>query len=79
MVRSPVTPIVEAAYTKPREAATVLARRSGVELGATRNTRSSPCASDAAIHSAASSGMRSGVIMPAPPAAARSRAYASTP
>ena len=46
--------------------------------GATRKTRSRPCASAAAIQSApASSGMRSGVISPAPPAAARSRANAS--
>ena len=33
----------------------------------------------AASHSSASSGMRSGVISPSPPAAARSRAKASTP
>ena len=33
-----------------------------VEVGATRKTRSRPCSSLAAIHSAASSGMRSGVI-----------------
>jgi hypothetical protein len=71
--------MVEAAYTKPREAVAVEASRSGVELGATRKTRSSPCASAATSQSAASSGIRSGVIRPAPPAAARSRAKASTP
>ena len=38
-----------------------------------------PCASAAAIHSGAESGVRSGVIRPAPPAAARSAAKRSTP
>ena len=50
--------------------------RSSVELGATRKTRSRPVASLASIHGPASSGMRSGVMSPAPPAAARSRAKA---
>ena len=39
-----------------------------MELGATRKTRSRPCSSLAAIQSPASSGIRSGVISPAPPA-----------
>ena len=59
--------------------AAVEAIRSSVDDGATRKTRSRPCAVEAASHSSASSGMRSGVIMPRPPAAARSRANASTP
>lgn len=79
VARSPVTPIVDAAYTKPREASDVDASRAGDELGATRKTLSRSKASAAAIHSPASSGTRSGVMSPAPPAAARSRAKASTP
>ncbi|CAH0326879.1 hypothetical protein SRABI128_05622 [Microbacterium sp. Bi128] len=53
--------------------------RSGEDEGATRNTRSRPYLSEAAIHSAASSGMRSGVMSPAPPASARRRENSSTP
>ena len=77
--RAPVTPMTLDAYTKPRHTAAVAAIRASVDEGATRNTRSSPCSSDAASHSSASSGIRSGVISPAPPAAARSRAKAGTP
>ena len=55
------------------------AMRSGVEDGATRNTGSTFAAPTASSHPAASSGMRSGVITPEPPAAAKSRANASTP
>src|SRR5665647_628595 len=40
VARVPVTPIVDAAYTNPRDARAVMASRSTVELGATRNTRS---------------------------------------
>ena len=79
VVRVPVTPIVEAAYTKPRQAAVVERSRASVEDGATRKTRSRSCSSEAASHSPASSGIRSGVIAPAPPAAARSAANRSTP
>ena len=32
------------AYTKPRQCATVIARRASVDEGATRKIRSSPCA-----------------------------------
>ena len=79
LARSPVTPIVEAAYTKPRDAAAVRRRRSSREEGATRKTRSRFRASEASIQADASSGMRSGVMRPAPPASARSPAKASTP
>src|SRR5580765_525066 len=78
-VRAPVTPIVEAAYTKPRQLLVTHASRSSVELGATRKTRSRPVRSLAAIQSPASSGTRSGVIRPAPPAAANRSAKVSTP
>ena len=53
--------------------------RSSVEDGDTRKMRSSSWASEAAIQASASSGVRSGVIAPDPPAAARSRAKASGP
>ena len=59
--------------------AAVETMRASVEDGATRKTRSSPCASLAASQSPASSGIRSGVIAPDPPAAARSAAKRSTP
>ena len=52
---------------------------SSVLDGATRKILSSPYSSLAAIHSSASSGVRSGVMRPAPPAAAKSRANARTP
>ena len=52
----------------------MVAIRASVEEGETRKIRSRPHASETASHSAASSGVRSGVIAPAPPAAARSRA-----
>ena len=45
------------------------ARRSSVDVGAARNTRSRPVRSLRAIHSAAASGVMSGVMSPAPPAA----------
>src|SRR4029077_13098118 len=77
--RAPVTPIVEAAYTNPRDARTVSANRSGVDDGATKKIRSKSRASDTANRSSASSGIKSGVIIPSPPAEARSRANASTP
>ena len=54
----------------------MLASRSSVEDGETRKIRSSPCASETLNQSSASSGVRSGVMAPAPPAAARSRAKA---
>ena len=57
----------------PLQAASVAAIRASVEDGATRKTRSRSWLSAAASHSPASSGIRSGVISPAPPAAARSR------
>ena len=52
---------------------------SGDELGATRKTGSRPCSAAASSHGPASSGVRSGVISPLPPAPARSRANAATP
>ena len=51
----------------------ILADDIGGELGATRKTRSSACASDAASHSPASSGMRSGVMRPKPFASLKKR------
>src|SRR5690606_27900155 len=77
--RVPVTPITDAAYTNPRHTPVIFSMRSSVELSATRNTRSRSWASDASSHAPPSSGVRSGVISPAPPAEARSRANASTP
>ena len=77
--RTPVTPMTAAAYTNPRHASVTRDKRSGVELGATRNTRSRPVRSLAATQSAASSGMRSGVMSPAPPASRSSSAKRSTP
>ncbi len=77
--RVPVTPISDAAYTNPREASQVSLRRRSVEEGATRKIRSRPAASLALIQGPASSGIRSGVITPDPPAAAMSAANASTP
>ena len=77
--RAPVVPISDAAYTNPRQSAVIRAIRASGELGATRKTRSRPQASEASSQSPASSGGRSGVISPAPPAAARSRAKAATP
>jgi hypothetical protein len=50
-----------------------------VELGAARNTRSSPVRSLVAIHSEAESGVMSGVMRPAPPASRRASAKRSTP
>jgi hypothetical protein len=79
VARVPVTPMVEATYTNPRLAAVVDRSRASVDDGATRNTRSRSARSAAAIHSPASSGMRSGVMSPAPPAPARSVANRSTP
>ena len=49
------------------------------ESGETRKMRSSPWRSEASIHSPASSGIRSGVMRPAPPAFSKSRAKRSTP
>ena len=77
--RAPVTPIVEAAYTKPRLASSVFTSRSSVDDGATRKMRSRLCVAEATNQSSASSGIRFGVMMPEPPAAARSRAKRSTP
>ena len=64
---------------KPLALRAAFARRSSLESGDTRKIRSSPCRCEASIHSPASSGIRSGVMMPAPPAFARSRANRSTP
>ena len=50
-----------------------------VDDGETRKIRSRSWASVTSIHRSASSGVRSGVMMPHPPAAARSRAKASAP
>ena len=61
---------------KPVVTDATLAMRSGVDDGATRKTVSIPAASVAAIHEPASSGMRSGVMTPQPPALARSVANA---
>ena len=77
--RAPVTPITDTAYTKPDDACTVMSMRSRVVDGATRKIRSSPCSSEAANHSPASSGIRSGVMIPAPPASLSRRANSSTP
>ena len=71
--------MVDAAYRKPRVAAAVSAIRSADDDGATRKIGSRPLACAAASHGPASSTIRSGVITPEPPAAARSRAKASTP
>src|SRR4051812_18818873 len=53
--------------------------RSSLDEGATRKIGSTPAASTAASQGPASSGMRSGVITPAPPAAAKSVANLSAP
>src|SRR5450631_324647 len=63
----------------PRQNRAVMARRASVLLGATRKMRSRPCASLAATQGSASSGNRSGVMSPQPPAAAKSVAKRSTP
>ena len=62
-----------------RQAASVLAIRASLDDGATRKTRSRAYWSEAVNQAPASSGVRSGVIAPEPPAAARSRAKASGP
>ena len=78
-VRAPVTPMVEAAYRNPEVTEATVVMRTSVEDGATRKIRSSPLAVVAAIQGPASSGVRSGVITPWPPAAARRSAKRSTP
>ena len=79
VARSPVTPMRAAAYTKPRALRATVSRRSVDESGETRKMRSSPWRSEASIHSPASSGIRSGVMRPAPPTFSKSRAKRSTP
>ena len=63
----------------PRLTDATRAIRSAVDEGATRKIGSTFAAPTASSHPAASSGMRSGVMTPEPPAAAKSRAKASTP
>ena len=64
---------------KPRVTSATLAIRASVEDGATRKTGSMPAAVTAASHGPASSGVRSGVMTPAPPAAAIASAKGTTP
>ena len=78
-LRSPVVPVSDTAYTKPRASAPISRTRSGVLVGATSGTSARPSASQAARSSAASSCGRSGTISPAAPADAARRANASGP
>lgn len=65
--RVPVTPISEAAYTKPLPAAVISASRASLLLGATTKTVASPCFCACSLHSADSCTGRSGRMHPAPP------------
>ena len=49
-VRAPVTPMVEAAYTKPALVSATTRIRSSVEDGATRKIGASPCSAAASSH-----------------------------
>src|SRR5437016_4675217 len=64
----------------PRDTSATVFTRASVDDGATRNTGSmSASATPSSQSAAASSGVRSGVIAPTPPAVARSRANAALP
>jgi hypothetical protein len=68
---------------KPRQCSAVYRSRASLEDGATRKTRDSPVASLAPSQSdggvPASSGVRSGVMTPAPPASTMASAKRRTP
>src|SRR2546430_5777413 len=79
VARSPVTPISDTPYTKPRDRSQMARRRSSGVVGAASSTVSIPAASAASPQPSSSSSGKSGTIAPSIPASASWAANRSVP